>query len=150
MSRRLKYVDINEIGMAIAKDADIAKDVLMNDVAPVAEEILRRHIETDIYGAYSPPSHGYERRYSLTRNIISKMVDDTTLLVTSNAQPAYPHIGWASSGDGAFLQMLEVGNLGWWRKGFPRPAISNAQKEAEDSSAIREAIQRGIDRVMGL
>lgn len=140
MAKRIKAIDIDSLETAISDDPNIIRDILMNDVAPVVEDILAKHIEHDIYGAYTPV--GYERRYSLTKSIVSKMINGNTLLVTSIAQPNLPHTGWVSSGDGAFLAMLENGDLGWWRKGFPRPAVSNAQKEVDSSSAVRSAIQR--------
>lgn len=128
-------------------DAAAVKTVLIDYVAPVVEDILRKHIQDDIYGAYSPTS--YVRRGSLTGTITSRMIADDELLVTAISQPNAPAHGWASSGEGAFLYMLEVGDLGWWRKGFPRPAISNAQKEVDASAAVERAKKAGIKRVMG-
>ena len=132
-----------------AQRAAVCEDVLMNDVAPIVKEILRKHIETDVYGAYrSLAKNPYMRRGLLTSRITSKMISDDTMLVTSIAQPAKPADGWASSGDGAFLYMLEVGDLGWWRKDFPRPAISNAQREVDKSAAVERAKKMGLKRVM--
>lgn len=122
--------------------------ILMDYVAPVVEEILRKHIEKDVYGAYTP--WRYNRRGSLTARIQSKILPDGTLLVTSMAEPNVPHTGWQSSGDGAFLYMLEVGDLGWWRKGFPRPAITNAQKETDHSGKVKAAIKQGRKSVQGI
>lgn len=130
---------------AAAIDASASRIVLMEYVAPVVEEILRKHIASDIYGAYSP--NVYDRRMSLMNSIKSQMISDSELLVTAIAQPNKPAHGWHSSGDGAFLHMLETGNLGWWRKGFPRPAISNAQREVDSSSAVERAKRTGIKRV---
>lgn len=129
-----------------AIDAVAAKTILMDYVAPVVEDILRKHIDQDVYGAYSPTV--YSRRGSLTAGVQSRMIADDELLVTTIAQPNRPASGWASSGDGAFLYMLEVGDLGWWRKGFPRPAISNAQRETDRSSAVERAKKAGIRQVM--
>lgn len=129
-----------------AIDAAAAKIILMDYVAPVVEDILRKHIREDVYGAYSPTQ--YVRRGSLTGTITSKMIADNELLVTATSQPNAPAHGWASSGEGAFLYMLEVGDLGWWRKGFPRPAIANAQKEVDESAAVERAKKAGIKRVM--
>lgn len=128
-----------------ALDTSAARIVLMEYVAPVVEEILRKHIESDIYGAYNPKT--YTRSNSLTANVRSMLISDNELLVTSTAVPNTPHVGWYSSGDGAFLYMLEVGDLGWWRKGFPRPAISNAQREVDSSTAVESAKRNGIKRV---
>lgn len=130
---------------AAAIDTSSARIVLMEYVAPVVEEILRKHIEMDVYGAYDPKV--YTRSNSLTANVRSMLIADDELLVTSTAVPNTPHVGWHSSGDGSFLYMLEVGNLGWWRKGFPRPAIHNAQREVNSSTAVKAAKRNGIKRV---
>lgn len=134
--------DISTLEKQIEADDDLIKSILLNDIAPIVEDILLHHIQEDIYGAYSPVR--YERRYSLTRSIVTKLLDDNTILVTSNAQPNLPHHGWSSTGDGSFLHMLEVGNMGWWKEGFPRPAISNAQKEADNNPTIQAVINRRL------
>lgn len=140
-----KVIDnIDELYSA-AFDASSARIVLMEYVAPIVEEILRKHIESDIYGSYSPQR--YVRRMSLLNSIQSQMISDNELVVTATAQPNRPANGWHSSGDGAFLYMLEVGDLGWWRKGFPRPAIRNAQREVDNSIAVENAKRTGIKRV---
>lgn len=140
-----KEIDNIDALYAAAFDSASVRIVLMEYVAPVVEGILRKHIETDIYGAYSPTA--YDRRMSLTNSIKSQMISDNELLVTAASQPNFPANGWHSSGDGAFLHMLELGDLGWWRKGFPRPAISNAQREVDSSTAVEAAKRNGIKRV---
>lgn len=128
-----------------AIDAASARIVLMEYVAPVVEEILRKHIEQDVYNAYDPKK--YRRSYSLTANVRSQMISDNELFVTSTAVPNAPCDGWHSSEDGAFLYLIETGKLGWWKEGFPRPAISNAQREVDSSSAVRAAKRNGIKQV---
>ena len=142
MARELTSIgELKDSAMTAAK----ARIVMMDYVAPVVEEILRKHIESDIYGAYTPKF--YERSYSLTANVRSQMISDDELLVTSTAVPNTPHAGWHSSGDGAFLYMLEVGDLGWWRKDFPRAAISNTQRETDSSTKVRQAMKLGVEQV---
>lgn len=132
--------------------------ILKNDVAPVAKEILKKHIQSDIYGVYTPKPNGwvngqtYQRRHILESNIVertSKTGRGATLLVSSYAPPSPPIInGYAftNKGGGSFLKMLEVGNMGFWRKNFPRPAVKNAQEEINNSNEIKAAIQSGINR----
>jgi len=108
-------------------------------IAPIMESILEKHIRKDIYGAYSPRQ--YERRGTLY-NLETKLINNDTIFVTNNAQPNKPAKGWHASHDGAFLEMLAVGDLGWWRKGFPRPAVANAQQEIDSSYKIKSAIAR--------
>lgn len=125
----------------------VEKVVLMDYVAPVVENILRKHIEKDVYKAYAP--RVYKRRDSLTSTVTSGMISSNELLVTATSQPNKPASGWVSSGDGAFLYMIEKGDLGWWRKGFSRPAISNAQREVDHSSAVKQAKKAGLKHVFG-
>ena len=157
---------------AIGLDKSAIKDVLMNDVAPEMEDILIRHIESDIYGAYTPHefrwswnytppgfvrSRGdsssyikYQRRNSLLDKgkMVRKMIDDNTVFVTQDAEPNESILGWTwvPNGDGAFLQMLgtHVGRL--WYGGFARDAIGPAQKEIDESQEVMSALERGIKR----
>lgn len=139
-----------------------ASDILMTDVAPVAEDILRKHIETDIYGAYTPIDGGwfagrkyesaYERRHVLENNIRSELENPTTLMTTSYAtanQSLVPGYHFVNRYPGAFLQLLESGHMGIWSRGFARPAVSNAQREIDHSTSIKRAIKSGIKRVIG-
>lgn len=158
--RRVVATDIEEVakkaieakGFEVSSNGSVSlsredrEDILMNDVAPIVVDILKKHIQEDIYDAWEPTV--YHRRYSLEKNIICSIDDDGELFVTSVAPPAPPHLGWSNTGEGSFLYMLEVGNMGWWKKGFPRPAISLAQKEVDNSTEIEAAIQAGIKRVM--
>lgn len=130
-----------------AAQRSVEETVLIDYVAPVVENILRKHIERDVYKAYTPKV--YKRRNSLTSTITSRMISSNELLVTATSQPNKPVSGWVSSGDGAFLYMLEKGDLGWWRKGFSRPAISNAQREVDHSSAVKQAKKAGLKHVLG-
>lgn len=132
----------------------VCKIILSEDVAPVATEILKRHIEQDIYGAYTPAENGwvggqtYERRNSLLNSPFHKrFVGKNEILITSSARPSPPVIKgsvFEYRQPGAFLEMIERGNMGIWKKGFPRPAVSNAQNEINNSSEILRVIEHGI------
>lgn len=134
---------------------DAAVRILKEDVAPVAENILRKHIKSDIYDAYTPKENGwvsgttYQRRYSLYDSISSSIINGDTLLTTSyaTASPAVVK-GWSFHNryPGSFLKLLESGNMGIWRGGFSRPAVGNAQTEIGTSSRISTAIIKGIKR----
>lgn len=130
-------------------------DILKRDVAPVAKEIVKRHIKHDIYDVYTPKTNGwvdgttYQRRHVLDGSVYSTFVDDDEIMVTSNAtasKAVVPGYSFHNRRPGSFLKLLETGRMGIWRGGFPRPAIGNAQKEIDRSSAIRNAIQSGLDR----
>lgn len=134
------------------------RTVLGRDVAPVAKDIVRRHIVSDIYGAYTPKPGAwvngstYARRHVLETEIDHSFLSNEEILITSNANASpsiVPGYGFKNSHPGAFLEMLEVGRMGIWRSGFPRPAISNAQSEINRSREIRSAIQRGLKREFG-
>lgn len=131
---------------------------IMNEVAPVMKDILMKHIETDIYGAYTPIEGGwvngttYERRGSLLDegNLTVLVENGDTIVVTSVATPnesVVPGHQFVSSQPGAFLQLLESGRMGIWRHGFARPAVRNAQDEINNSSKIEAAILKGIQLI---
>ena len=133
--------------------------ILQTDVAPVAEGILKKHIKSDIYDVYTPKENGwvngetYRRRYALEQAITTIVQDKNTILVTSTAT-ASPAVlsGWSFHNryPGAFLKLLEVGNMGIWNGGFPRPAVASTQNEIDSSSAIKNAIKSGIQREIGI
>jgi len=121
--------------------------VLQHDVSPVAEEILKDRIATDIYAAYTPAY--YQRRHVLEQNITGELTKPGTLLVTSTADASPSFLkgySFENRYPGAFLEMLEVGNMGFWRKDFPRPAVCRAQEEFVRSSEIKRSIESGIHR----
>lgn len=135
--------------------------ILDKSVAPIAKEIVRKHIETDIYGAYTPKENGwvttdgtpttYKRRRLLLKRgaIYHKFSAVDEIMITSNAT-ASPAVvkGWSFRNryPGAFLKLLETGNMGIWRGGFPRPAIGNAQKEINKSSQISRVIRQELSK----
>ena len=135
---------------------------LRSDATPIAEQIVREHIESDIYGAYSPKAGGlfggimytepYHRRHDLTSQVYAIYQGDDEILVTSYATgnvPVLKSYSWNRGEPGSFLKFIEEGSFGLWKNGFPRPAITNAQKEIDTSlksGAIAAAIRGGIKR----
>ena len=147
-----------------------AKEILKTDVAPAAEIILKKHIKSDIYDAYTPKKNGwvlktggktksgkdkyiratYERRNNLIDMVYSSMIGSNTLLITSSETANTPLGGTSMKYIGAFLELLESEDMGLWKGGFPRPAVSNAQSEIDKSSSIKSAIKKGIQREIGI
>lgn len=137
------------------------KYILTKDIAPTAKKILRRHIEEDIYGVYTPKPNGwvhgttYKRRHVLERQITaiySTQRSVHTLLVTSTAAPSPAIIkGWSfhNRRPGAFLQLLESGNMGIWHGGFARPAVSKTQQEYDNGILIPRLIQQSVAKRIG-
>lgn len=130
-------------------------DILRRDVSPIAKEIVKKHIQHDIYDAYTPIPNGwvggktYQRRHILSGSVYSTFIHDDEIMVTSNAtasKSVVPGYSFHNRRPGSFLKLLETGRMGIWRGGFPRPAIGEAQKEIDSSSEIRNAIQSGLDR----
>lgn len=130
-------------------------NVLTKDVAPIATAILKRHIISDIYGAYTPIENGwvngttYQRRHVLENSLYHTLIATDEILITSNATTSKSVVKGYSFHNrrlGSFLKLLESGNMGIWRNGFPRPAVSNAQAEIDRSTEIRNSIQRGLNR----
>lgn len=145
--------DIN-IGLTDAE----AKEVLEKYVLPIMERILLEHIESDIYGAYTPKEYGwiggktYKRKYSLTsRMALYHEVHSTNMMVTSLAEPENLWGGFDGS-YGGFLAILEDGNMGAWSSvtgmTLPRPALSNAQKDVDQSKELDAAAERGVQIIM--
>jgi len=124
--------------------------ILLRDVSPVAEKILKERIAEDIYAAYTPAY--YQRRHVLEQNVEGDLTGPGALLVTSTAAASpsiLPGYSFENRYPGAFLEMLEVGNMGFWRRHFPRPAVAMAQGEIDRSTEIRRAIADGIRRELG-
>lgn len=136
-----------------------ATQILQRDVSPVAEKILKKHIKSDIYDVYTPKENGwvdgttYQRRHVLEQNVTTLIQDKHTILITS-AATASPAVlsGWSFRNryPGAFLKLLEVGNMGIWSGGFPRPTVTNTQNEIDTSKEIKSAIRNGIQREIGI
>ena len=134
-------------------------DILKRDVVPVADEIVKRHIEQDIYAAYTPKPGAwvngttYERRRELPGSLIHIYSDGgNEVLITSEAKASKSVVkgySFRHRRPGAFLSLFESDNTGIWNGGFARPAISNAQREIDGSRAIQDAIKAGIAREIG-
>ncbi len=131
------------------------KLILEKDVAPIAKDILKRHIRIDIYDTYTPIPNGwvngqtYKRRHVLDNSVYHSFISDDEILITSNATASKPVIkgySFHNRRPGSFLKLLETGRMGIWAHGFPRPAVGNAQAEINRSSAIKSAIRAGIAR----
>ena len=134
----------------VAQAQETLDCILLCDVSPVAEKILKERIAEDIYAVYTPSY--YQRRHVLEQNVESDLTGPGTLLVTStaNASPSIvPGYSFENRYPGAFLEMLEVGNMGFWRRHFPRPAVAMAQGIIDRSSEITRAITDGIRREFG-
>lgn len=157
------YDSIEALVSAIEKRSTaIAQRVLEKYAAPIAEEIVRQHIISDIYNAYTPKENGwvdtkgnrvtYQRRHDLENSLYYQFNGVDEILITSNAK-ANRSVGrqkFRHRYPGSFLELLESGNMGMWRGGFPRPAIAKAQAEIDGSTAIQKAIQYGINKELSL
>lgn len=134
-----------------------SEDTLKQGVAEITK-ILLKHIKSDIYDAYDPKENGwvnntkYQRRHVLEGSIKSFIDDDGYLVVTSVARPDGPLYGeFSNEEDGFFLHILEGGdggNMGIWKGGFPRPAVSNAQVEVENSTKLNAIFEGDLKRKM--
>lgn len=146
----------NDVDDLLASVNRVASEDVIKAVADEVEEILLKHIQKDIYDAYTPKIGAwvggttYARRHVLEQNIKSTVEPDGTLVVTSDAPAGQCVVrGYRfSNEDSGFLQLLESGHMGIWKKGFPRPAVSNAQKEVDNSEKIRSILENGIAREM--
>lgn len=144
----------NEFGEGMSS---VIKKVMMEDVAPTVQEILKKHIEQDIYNAYTPKEGAwvdgetYQRRHVLEQHITSEMIDDKTLLVTSDTaanDPIVPGYEFSNNYPGAFLELLESGHTGIWKSGFARPAVKNAQDEVDHMGSIQTMIRNKVKQAL--
>lgn len=157
MARAVKEADsISELeDMLDAEVKKKAKQMMLKELAPIVEDILRKHIETEIYGFHYPFDRGtYGRRHQLPAMLSSSMSGADTMITTSNAPPAPSRTrgGSVNGSGGGFLRLLETGNMGFItrRHGFfPRPAVSSAQAEVDGSARVAAAKQRIIAKILG-
>jgi len=154
-----RYTSFSALENGINNDI---QTILERDVAPIMEEILREHIQSDIYDvdADTPKEgawiHGttYHRRHVLESSIIHYFNKRETQINVTSRATASPSVckGWSfhNRRPGVFLQMLENGDMGFVMKSprvastFPRPALSNAQEEINGNPLILDAIRRGL------
>ena len=143
----------------------IVPEILMNDVAPKAKHIMRAHIGTDIYQAYSPKPLGwvrvgdggkwrratYQRRGGLASGVFARLEDNSTLVVSSNTPPNESPTGANVYGgeSGGLLRIIEGTNHGLWRGGFPRPAVSRTTADFRSNGSLHHAIRKGIENKIG-
>lgn len=152
------FSDWDELTKAVNKKCEV---ILKKYVAPVAEEIFKKHIQSDIYDVYQPIPNAwvggttYRRRHILEKRIkveISSNESEAELFITSTA-PASESVvkgyRFKERYDGAFLKLIESGNMGIWRKGFPRPAVSNTQMEFDNGKDVQNAMLIGINNEIG-
>ena len=135
----------------VGQAQDTLDCILLCDVSPIAEKILKERIAEDIYAAYTPAY--YERRHVLEQSVEGDLTGSGTLHVTSTADASpsiVPGYSFENRYPGAFLEMLEVGNMGYWRRDFPRPAVTMAQGVIDKSAEIKRAITDGIRREFGI
>lgn len=138
-----------------------AEKILKKYAAPAANDLLKKHIQEDIYNVYTPKPNAwvngttYMRRHVLENNIVintSNISGGAELFITSSAA-ASPSVvrgySFKNRYNGAFLKLLESDNLGIWKNGFPRPAVTNTQREFDEGNDIKEAILTGIRNEIG-
>lgn len=144
------FDSIDDLFQAIG-GVEIIDEAQMGAVIEEGKNVLYKHIQSDIYGAYTPKPGGwvggttYARRNSLSKgSLIAINEPDGTITITSTAVPGDP-VGRGSirKEPGSLLQLIEGNRHGLWRGGFPRPAVSNAQKEI-DSGALMSAIEKAL------
>lgn len=131
----------------LAAMADALPDLVEIYVRPKGESLLKGNINKRIYAAYTPT------RYVRSGELVSAIESETKkngkysvdYSVTSAADAAPPAIGWVYR-TGGMLAMLEKGNMGYWRKGFPRPSISPTQRQF-NNGYLDKAIMKGIESV---
>lgn len=144
------FNSIDDLFRAIG-GVEIIDEAQMGAAIEEGKNVLYKHIQSDIYGAYTPKPGGwvggttYARRNSLSKgSLIAINEPDGTITITSTAVPGTPvGRGSISSEPGSLLKLIESDKHGLWRGGFPRPAVSNAQSEI-DGGALMIAIEKAF------
>lgn len=149
----------------------VIKAALEKKIGEQVWKILKDHIDEEIYKhPIRSNDDDHRSRYRQRRsggllNEADKYIkvlhepgsNQYTLRVTTTAPPSPSTLGWAwVPSIGGFLQMLEIGDLGYVSKGrkktrtlFPRPAISTAQDEVNRNKKKYEAeIYAAINKAM--
>ena len=122
---------------------DEASRIVLEKYAPRIEDILRKHVEDKIENYTIPTATGgpwyqdgshnspYIKRHAISGAITHKIEGDTLLVSsTASSSPSVITHGFIS-GWGNYLEFFEVGNRGFKGSGFPRLAVTDAQKEAD-------------------
>lgn len=156
---------------------DVIDDTLRSNVAPVVERILQHHINESVYKAYTPVSmddgsyfDGYTRRYELLHTFTSTakkglLIVSPTAEEDHEVQKKYGLDGSSFSTPidpeaSRLMQWIEFGCVpnvftgaesGAWNR--PRPAVANAQREAEaalqPNGKIFAALRTGLAKRLG-
>lgn len=130
---------------------DRAEMMIYQKYAPIVEDILRKHIKREIEnktagsgGPWYPDGSPYVKRNVLAGSV-THYITYEGLHVSATAASA-PSVLYGSmmtgigGGWGEYLEFHEVGNWGFMRHiGFPRPAVSKAQEEADK---LRPAMEK--------
>ena len=122
------------------------QDCLYNEIGDEIEHAIQRHIESDVYGAYSP--HRYERRGLLKSGRYFYRVPNGLSITVYDQTPGKEPFGDGYTPTGTSLSEIinyglqgeANGRHGRWKKAFPRPYIKNAQEEID--RLVPEIIRR--------
>ncbi len=143
------YDDIDELLNDIKSDIE---DTLMDEVLDEVKDIELKHVEEDVFSAYSPKI--YERRgiggIDDPNNIVGTV--DNMQLSVDNATKFNDDYGTYNHGVG----LAELINDGDSLNGYfydypgsfnqPRPFIDNTVEEIEKTDSVENALERGMKR----
>ena len=123
---------------------------LEDDVAKDSIELMKQHIQEDVYNAYTPYSTDgitphYERTYKLLNSNESEMLDENTLMLTNTRH----------EGDRDIVAVIESGQgYGW---GYTRdldeeigarPFMKNTKDDLKDGK-LREYMKKALEKRFG-
>lgn len=136
----------------LVQDVDDALFLSIQEIQPTVEDALRQHIESDIYGAFTPKS--YERRHTLPSDIQTEIIGSDGIYLLSTTSTTNPNDSWLGYSvyggeNGGFLQLLGTGPWGLSPCQFPRPAVSNTAEEVRNKSVLEKAIDKNLSRLFG-
>ena len=135
------------------------RQIMDKDLAPAIKQMLKEHIQSDIYEANPPPKPGawvgggtYVRRHMAEKKILHSFFESSGesgwMLVTSYAGPSKAILtGYHvyNNRSGALFRLLENNWRGFLRrKRKPAMVIPNVQRELATDARVSEAIKRGL------
>jgi hypothetical protein len=123
-----QFKNLNELAKYIDK---LAKQSLIDHVAPVVKERMQEHVETDVYEVYKPKK--YDRTGGLKNDIEIREVDNGVAIVPTRFD----------EDTGNYIPSIIESGKGYTYSGYgyayeqPRPFVQNTKEEI-----LREGIHK--------
>lgn len=107
------------------------------DVAEVVVDVVKQHVEIDVYNAYEPKD--YQREFQLLNNVKSQVISEGTIEINDIR----------TDGDKNVTQIVEYGKGYTWRGNLderigPRPFIENSRMDIIQNKTHVNALKQSL------